>query len=282
MDTPLLDLLGKCAIPQSRALFVRALCNLAEKWQRGDVAHAPKLFSDFVQWCTENRTTPAMADAIARYHSEWEMNRRIHRYVVARLGLDRNHGRVLAASLPGHYAPHLLQPKKLVRTVGPEESCVLIDADDDSIVAVILRGASGTEDDGYSGFLDWATMTIKDGLKNRHHIRKEDPGLMIQTGYTAGQISVSCFNWVRNLVDPHALTPEQIASSDYANSCLFAAGWNIIRSSLPHAVTNDWVDFLRKHGLPVMDAGVGMEGLRVLAAVRLRAITMAYVELCEV
>ncbi|CDO68133.1 hypothetical protein BN946_scf185003.g5 [Trametes cinnabarina] len=303
MHTPLLDLLGQCAIPQSRALFVRALCDLAEKWQRADVAQAPDLFSDFIQWCTENRTAPALMDAIARYHSEREMNRRIHRYVVARLGLDRNHGRVLAASLPKHYvrrldmpyppsnyyvaesetidglwrhyfatqrqpderkqrqAPHLLQPEKLVQTVGPGESCVLIDADDDSIVAVILRGASGTEDDSSSGFLDWATTTIKDGLKNRRHIRKEDPGLMIQMGYTAGQISVPCFNWVRNLVDPYALTPEQIASTDYANSCLFAAGWNIIRSSLPHAVTDDWVAFLCKHGLPVMDAGVGMEGL---------------------
>ncbi|KAJ2965662.1 hypothetical protein NUW54_g14044 [Trametes sanguinea] len=82
---------------------------------------------------------------------------------------------------------------------------------------------------------------------------------MIQTGYTAGALSRPSFNWVRNL--RRKLTPEQLASSDYATSCLFAAGWNIIRASLPHEVSDDWVTFLRTHGLPAMDAGVGMSGI---------------------
>ncbi|KAI9062195.1 hypothetical protein FKP32DRAFT_1544176, partial [Trametes sanguinea] len=53
------------------------------------------------------------------------------------------------------------------------------------------------------------------------------------------------------------LTPEQVASSDYASSCLLAVGWNIIRSVFPPAITADWIDFLCANGLPAMDAGVG-------------------------
>ncbi|OSD04897.1 hypothetical protein PYCCODRAFT_1331890, partial [Trametes coccinea BRFM310] len=88
----------------------------------------------------------------------------------------------------------------------------------------------------------------------------EDPGEMVQTGYTAGSRSHPSFNWVRNLVRKRALTAEQVASYDYATSCLFATGWNIIRSCLPRVISADWVDYLRTNGLPAMDAGVGMSG----------------------
>lgn len=62
---------------------------------------------------------------------------------------------------------------------------------------------------------------------------------------------------MRNLEHKKRLTPERVASSDYASSCLLAVGWNIIRSAFPPVITSDWIDFLCANGLPAMDAGVG-------------------------
>ncbi|KAL7277988.1 hypothetical protein ACG7TL_001801 [Trametes sanguinea] len=281
-------------------LLVEALRDLAEKWGYSqDLAHSPELFSDFVHWTTENRTSAALAAAVAKYRTTRDLNRKIHRYVVARLGLDRTHGRAVAESLPRHYlhrlstpypplneyvaetdriqdlwsdhfanrprpdkrrarqAVHLLNPAQLALTIGPEDSCVLVDADDDSIIAVVMRCAAGENTSESAPFLDWANATIKSGMEDRRSVRKEDPGAMVQTGYTAGSRSAPLFAWVRNLEHKKRLTPERVASSDYASSCLLAVGWNIIRSAFPPVITSDWIDFLCANGLPAMDAGVG-------------------------
>ncbi|KAI0349787.1 hypothetical protein OH77DRAFT_1577594 [Trametes cingulata] len=180
---------------------------------------------------------------------------------------------------------HRLDPARLTLSVGPEESCVLVDADDGSIIGVVLRGLAG-ESEGTDGFLSWARDTIKDGIIGRRSIRvscdfyrvfplpaadaiqKEDTGMLVQAGYTAGSRSHPSFNWVRNLLRRRELSPEFLATSDYHTSCLFALAWNIIRARLPGTITTDWVDFLRDNGLPAMDAGIGMGGVTGDYAIR--------------
>lgn len=85
----------------------------------------------------------------------------------------------------------------------------------------------------------------------------EDPGKLIQTGYSAGARSKPSFAWVRNILCKRELTPDFIASSDYRTSCLFAIAWNICRSRLPAVVMGDWLEFNQKNQLPRMDGGIG-------------------------
>ncbi|RPD56393.1 hypothetical protein L227DRAFT_508427, partial [Lentinus tigrinus ALCF2SS1-6] len=88
----------------------------------------------------------------------------------------------------------------------------------------------------------------------------EDPGKMIQTGYSAGARSKPVFNWVRNVISRQETSLEFLASSDFRSSCLFALGWNICRSVLPHdGVMKEWVEFLDNNRLPRMDGGVGIQ-----------------------
>ncbi|KAJ3014289.1 hypothetical protein NUW54_g1340 [Trametes sanguinea] len=77
--------------------------------------------------------------------------------------------------------------EKLTLTVGADESCVLIDEEDGSIVAVILRGASGTDVDGSLAFLEWATTRVHHGsplgifcatpTQDPHDLHPQTPGL---------------------------------------------------------------------------------------------------------
>ena len=97
---------------------------------------------------------------------------------------------------------------------------------------------------------------------NSSRSQREDPGKMIQTGYSAGQRSKPAFNWVRNLERKNELTPEFLASADYQTSCLFALGWNICRAQMPREVMDGWVGWLENSKLPRMDAGVQMTGKR--------------------
>lgn len=101
------------------------------------------------------------------------------------------------------------------------------------------------------------------------YFQRDDPGLMIQTGYTPGLRNKPLFAWVRNLLGgSETLSPEFLASSDYASSCLLAVAWNICRSRFPAIITDDWVEFLREHEMPPMDAGVGMSDLKGSYAVQ--------------
>lgn len=86
-------------------------------------------------------------------------------------------------------------------------------------------------------------------------LQLEDPGKLIQTGYSAGARSKPSFTWVRNIADKRDLSPEFVASSDFRTSCLFAAFWNMCRSRLPPEVMEDIIDFNEQHKLLRMDAG---------------------------
>ncbi|KAI1784793.1 hypothetical protein LXA43DRAFT_1100986 [Ganoderma leucocontextum] len=157
-------------------------------------------------------------------------------------------------------AIHDLDPSKLQLTIPIDESCVIIDKKDKSIVAVVLRNMVGEEDDLQSGFISWAVKTVKDGITGRRSIRLEDPGQMIQAGYSAGARSKPAFHWVRNLLRKEGLTAEFLASADYQTSCLFAVGWNMCRAQLPGEIMDNWVDWLQSNALPRMDAGIGIDG----------------------
>ncbi|KAI0353733.1 hypothetical protein OH77DRAFT_585922 [Trametes cingulata] len=302
-DSQMRTLLAQSASAHARSALVEVLRGLATAWgQDGLFAAMADPFSALIDYISRQRNNSELRDALEQYWAERKLNRKIHRFAVEELGLNRDTARSWVGSLPKHrlhrlatpYPPlaehvvesdeidklwrehietgprpdkrqprrplHRLDPDRLTLTVGPEEGCVLVDADDGSIIGVVLRGLAG-ESQGTDGFLSWARDTIKDGIKGRRSIRKEDTGMLVQVGYTAGARSRPSFNWVRNLLRRQELSPDFLASSDYQTSCLFALAWNLIRARLPEAISTDWIDFLRSNGLPAMDAGIGTEEL---------------------
>ncbi|RPD71466.1 hypothetical protein L226DRAFT_573939 [Lentinus tigrinus ALCF2SS1-7] len=157
---------------------------------------------------------------------------------------------------------HELDPACLQRVIGVEESCKLVDKATHMLIAVVIRDLTSLGDNTNDplAFRQWATEVIADGIKGRKSIRLEDPGKMIQTGYSAGARSKPVFNWVRNVISRQETSLEFLASSDFRSSCLFALGWNICRSVLPHdGVMKEWVEFLDNNRLPRMDGGVGIQ-----------------------
>ncbi|KAI0755594.1 hypothetical protein C8Q74DRAFT_1169340, partial [Fomes fomentarius] len=146
---------------------------------------------------------------------------------------------------------HELDPTKLQQTIPADESCKIVDANTGELLAVEVVSGDNTV-----GFIDWAIEAVKDGLRGRRSVRLEDPGTLVQTGYTAGSRSKPSFDWVRNLLWKRELTPEFLATADHHTSCLFAIFWNICRNHLPAEVIEPWVAYNAEHMLPRMDGGL--------------------------
>lgn len=68
---------------------------------------------------------------------------------------------------------HALDPNRIALVVKPEESCKIVDATTGELIAIVLRGISGEEDDPREGlsFLEWAVKAVDDGLTGRRNIR---------------------------------------------------------------------------------------------------------------
>ncbi|TFK78104.1 hypothetical protein K466DRAFT_571052, partial [Polyporus arcularius HHB13444] len=92
---------------------------------------------------------------------------------------------------------HELDATRLQCTIGIHESGKLVDRSTGELVAVVIRDltAVGDDSDDPLHFRTWATQAIADGITGRKSIRLEDPGKMIQTGYSAGARSKPSFNW---------------------------------------------------------------------------------------
>lgn len=221
-DPALLTLLAQAATLQHRELLLASLRAVMTAWPDDMENTYPDtmesnnaLFSALIDWISNHRTESQLVEAVTTYQRERDLNPKIHRFVVERLGLDRASGRAWVNSLPKHhlrrlaspYPPlgehvvespeidslwrahfetgpqadtrqarrplHRLQSEKLTLTVPGEESCVLVDADDGSIIAVVLRGIAGDaeEDGGAQAFLQWAGQTINDGITGRRSVR---------------------------------------------------------------------------------------------------------------
>ncbi len=121
---------------------------------------------------------------------------------------------------------HQVNKKKLQATIPADKSCRIIDADTGELIAVVLRSVAAKADGGAkgparpgsdaAGFLDWAASAVEDGIHGRRsirvsapccaicfvsalsdmHMQLEDPGKLIQTGYSAGACSKLQFDWV--------------------------------------------------------------------------------------
>lgn len=81
----------------------------------------------------------------------------------------------------------------------------------------------------------------------------EDPGKLVQFGYSAGSRSALKFDWVRNLLS-HKHPAEVISAMEMRGSAAFALVWNMVRVRLPASIIADFDAFLHTTLLCGMDA----------------------------
>ncbi len=206
-------LLRTAANVHNRLLFVNVALASATELHLQDLPKCADLFAELVRWITRNPCASILSDAVNIFQGERQRNRKLHRFLVDRLGLCRSTGQSWLQSLPKYsldrlsrpYPPlgycvsespeiadkweHFLlrdpqpdprQPRRPIHSldadalqleVPGDESCVIVDADDGSTVAVVLRGIMQEGDQVQTELLSWAVETIQNGIAGRRSIR---------------------------------------------------------------------------------------------------------------
>ncbi|KAG2081606.1 hypothetical protein BD769DRAFT_1783953 [Suillus cothurnatus] len=144
---------------------------------------------------------------------------------------------------------HLLQIdfSSLQLVISETESCIIRDAKDSSIVAVIIRNFCNHDE-----VLSWANSVVCDVVQKKKSIRLEDPGVLAQIGYSAGSRLAPKFDWVKNLQST-ALSSEEVDELDFSSSSVFALFWNLCKVLLPQEIIDDFNEFLKANNLCRMD-----------------------------
>ncbi|KAF8056073.1 hypothetical protein FPV67DRAFT_1678612 [Lyophyllum atratum] len=140
---------------------------------------------------------------------------------------------------------HLLQESKLKLDILPHESVILRDSETKELIGVAIRDACPDQ-----RVVAWGDQVVADTTPYRQNIRKEDPGKLVQMGYSAGSRSRAHFDWVRNVTS----AKHDASESDIRSSSLFALTWQLMRGRLPPEVIDDFDKFLETTKLKRMDA----------------------------
>lgn len=82
-------------------------------------------------------------------------------------------------------------------------------------------------------------------------LQREDPGALVQIGYTAGSRSRPRINWARNI--KRKLSGDAAADLTYRSSSVFALAWNAFRMQLPDEVMDDFNKYFIESGIVRMD-----------------------------
>jgi hypothetical protein len=98
-----------------------------------------------------------------------------------------------------------------------------------------------------------AINTLLRCTPNVFYLQLEDPGKLVQVGYSAGSRSSPKFDWVKNLLSKRH-SAEAIEDMNIKTSSACAFMWNLVRSRLPAEVVDDFANFITDAELVRMDA----------------------------
>lgn len=84
----------------------------------------------------------------------------------------------------------------------------------------------------------------------------EDPGSLVQIGFSAGSRSAPQFDWVRNITN-RKLPKGVVDEMDYRSSSIFALFWNLCRDLLPSEIMDDFDAFFDKFNMVRMSSEKG-------------------------
>lgn len=84
----------------------------------------------------------------------------------------------------------------------------------------------------------------------------DDPGSLIQIGFSAGARHAPNFDWVRNIT--HCDLPKQVITDlNYHSSSAFVLFWNLAKDTLPKDIINDFNTFLKEDSILWMNLADG-------------------------
>ncbi|KAF8233007.1 hypothetical protein L208DRAFT_1269135, partial [Tricholoma matsutake] len=147
-----------------------------------------------------------------------------------------------------------LDPALLAFDVDASESRIFVTKQGE-LVAIVLWDFFTSEE-----ALVWLDAVVLETMGVQKSIRVhydqhclEDPGKLVQVGYSAGSRSSPKFDWVKNLLSAQH-TPEVVEAMNVKASSACAFVWNLIRSWLPTEVIEDFEKFITDAELVCMDA----------------------------
>jgi hypothetical protein len=162
---------------------------------------------------------------------------------------------------------YTLQSSNLAYDILPTENAALRNSCGE-LVGLIIRNFCPDSD-----IVSWVENVIAETLPKRKNIRvsvdifslqktnygwqMEDPGKLVQLGYSAGARSQPSFHWVRNIVLRN-LDAAEIADNDRKTSSVFAFAWQLMRNRLPPEIMQDFDVFLQSSQLKRMDGNGSM------------------------
>ncbi|KAL0064517.1 hypothetical protein AAF712_008575 [Marasmius tenuissimus] len=138
----------------------------------------------------------------------------------------------------------MVDPEKLNHDLGPEESAMFVNKQGE-LQFLVLRDFCGSKE-----VREWCDIVIRQHVDVKRNVRKEDPGSVVLTGFSAGARSARSFGWVRNLVRKHGVTSTLEQDGCSANAIF----WNMARGILgnhPKAsqIIADTENFIMKEDL---------------------------------
>ncbi|KAH6873994.1 hypothetical protein BKA70DRAFT_1046794, partial [Coprinopsis sp. MPI-PUGE-AT-0042] len=141
---------------------------------------------------------------------------------------------------------HHLNASLLSLTIPEDLNVILYDADSKKPFASIIRNFSNS-----APMLHWMRRIVEEAVGSRRTARKEDPGQLVQLGWTTGARNNPSFDAARNLLRPDEDTTE----ADKENAFATAYFWRRVQLLHPPEVGDSIAAFYRKHNIPRLDPG---------------------------
>ncbi|KAH9943786.1 hypothetical protein B0H21DRAFT_865180 [Amylocystis lapponica] len=263
LDDAALSLLANSANEGKHVDFVAHLESLLPS--SASHSNFDDLLRDFIDFCARSAiySNSAISKAIERRKAERNHLRQVRRNIIKSLRLNatltqseciRQHWQYYYekslqpdSRIPRHPLPRE-DPAKINRVVAEDENVIFYDAKTGDVVLMVVRNFCADAD-----ILQWVDEVIQSMVPLKKDIWKEDPGEMVQIGYTAGARSQPSFDWARNLKSKKH-SPEFICSLDYKCSSVFALFWNMLLGCLPDQIIDDLTNYLDATGICRMDA----------------------------
>ncbi|KAH6871084.1 hypothetical protein BKA70DRAFT_1131291 [Coprinopsis sp. MPI-PUGE-AT-0042] len=139
---------------------------------------------------------------------------------------------------------HLLNTTMLSLVIPEDLNVVLYDLDSRKPFASIIRNFSNSQP-----MLRWMKSVVDEAVGSRRTARKEDPGQLVQVGWTTGARNNPSFDAARNLLRPGEDTTE----ADKENAFATAYFWRRVQLLHPPEVGDSIAGFYKEHNIPRLD-----------------------------
>jgi hypothetical protein len=142
-----------------------------------------------------------------------------------------------------------LDDSRLSRTIGANESVVIIDEDTKEIVAIVIRNfAKGS----FPIIKKWATKLIRDTVRRRRTSQRNGKGILVLFGTSTGPRNNKIVGWVRNLANRWMKSPDR-KDHDTELSSLFGLFYSLVRAQISPEIVEDFERTIRDANLPRID-----------------------------